>query len=77
MKNWACGIFSYLALAAVKVYACPLCAEGLRRVNNGKLIQGYFFAYGILVLVPVGIVGTIAWILLRAHSRKMLAHPPR
>ncbi len=56
------------------VYACPMCTE---LIEHGKgAVQAWRFAQGIgwsillLLAVPFGMIGTMAYIIWRASSRK-------
>ena len=60
--------------------ACPGCKEGL--FDPGQLAQrlgtarGYAWSIGLLLLVPAGLLGGIAALVLRGHRRRRAAASP-
>jgi hypothetical protein len=59
-----------------RLLACPFCAEAVRRINNGHLLDSYVAAYVILAFMPLFLVGLFAWTLYRFNRRKTAEHPP-
>jgi uncharacterized membrane protein len=57
------------------LWACPLCAEALKRINGGQLVRGYFLAYLIMVLLPITIVSFFAVTLYRARPKQPPQEP--
>jgi len=57
--------------------ACPFCAEAVRRINNGHLLDSYVVAYVILAFMPLVLIGLFALTLYRFHRRKTTGHPPQ
>jgi hypothetical protein len=64
------GWFGAALLAPVSLQACPFCAEAVRRINNGHLLDSYFFAYVILAFMPLLLISLFALTLYRHHRRK-------
>ncbi len=70
---WVC-----LVLASPSaLQACPFCAEAVRRINNGQLLDSYVVAYVILAFMPLVLIGLFALTLFRFHRRKIAGQTPR
>jgi hypothetical protein len=60
-----------------RLYACPFCAEAIRRINNGHLLDSYVVAYLFLAFMPLFLIGFFAWTLYRFHKKKVAAESRR
>ncbi len=79
MRNLASRLPILMVLGAVvcvlpaSLFACPFCAEAVRRINNGHLLDSYLVAYIILAFMPLVLIGIFALTLYRFHKRKTAA----
>jgi hypothetical protein len=66
--------FAFIVLLPHVVMACPGCKEAL--FDPGELQQklstakGYAMSIGLLLAMPIGLIGGLTLLILRAHRRK-------